>query len=188
MVKWEKVQLGEVLIERKETPDPVALEIGEVRIVSKIGFNTGEMEFRDSTTTKTEMIQFQPGDIVFSGINAAKGAIAIYPNTEEKPASATMHYSAYFADPERADATFLWWLFRSKAFQHILARTLPSGIKTELKSKHLLPISVKLPSLSEQRRIVTKINHFLAKLNEVCVLSEQLKAELSVFSGSIAIF
>ena len=185
---WEEVQLHEVLIERKETPDPVALETGEIRIVSKIGFNTGELEFRDSASTKTKMIQFQPGDIVFSGINAAKGAIAIYPNTEEKPASATMHYSAYFVNPERADVTFLWWLFRSKAFQHILLRTLPGGIKTELKPKHLLPISVRLPSLSEQRHIVAKINHFLTKLNEVCVLSEQLKVELSVFVGSVAMF
>ena len=186
--KWEKVQLSDVLIERTEVPDPVALEMGEIRIVSKIGFNTGKLEFRDSPATKTKMIQFHPGDLVFSGINAAKGAIAIYPNNEEKPASATIHYSAYAVNPERADATFLWWLFRSAKFQHILFRTLPGGIKTELKSKHLLPISVNLPSLSEQRRIVTKINHFLTKLNEVCVLSEQLKVELSVFAGSIAIF
>ena len=154
MSKWEEVRLDEVLVERKETPDPVALATGEIRIVSKIGFNTGEMEFRESTATKTKMIQFQPGDIVLSGINAAKGAIAIYPNEAKKPGSATMHYSAYFVNPERADTTFLWWLFRSKAFQHILFRTLPGGIKSELKPKQLLPISVKLPSLSEQRHEV----------------------------------
>ena len=185
MAKWEKVQLGEVLMERKETPDPVGLETGEIRIVSKIGFNTGEMVFRDSSATKTKMIQFQPGDIVFSGINAAKGAIAIYSHNEEKPASATIHYSAYAVNPERADVTFLWWLFRSKAFQHIMFRSLAGGIKTELKSKHLLPISVSLPSLSEQRRIVEKINHFLTKINEVHTLREQLKTELSVFVSSV---
>ena len=188
IAKWKEVQLDEVLIERKETPDSVALETGEIRIVSKIGFNTGEMEFRESTATKTKMIQFQPGDIVFSGINAAKGAVAIYPNTEEQPASATMHYSAYFVNPERADITFLWWLFRSKVFQHILSQSLPGGIKTELKPKHLLSISVKLPPVSEQRRIVEKINSFLTKLNEVCILSEQLEVELSAFVSSVAIF
>ena len=138
MAEWEKVQLSEVLTERKETPDPVALETGEIRIVSKISFNMGEMEFRDSTATKTKMIQFQPGDIVISGIAAAQGAIAIYPDNEEKPASATMHYSAYFVNPERADTTFLWWLLRSTAFQHILFRTLHGGIKSELKPKQLL--------------------------------------------------
>ncbi len=185
MVKWEEVRLDEVLVERKETPDPVSLETGEIRIVSKIGFNTGEMEFRDSTTTKTKMIQFQPGDIVLSGINAAKGAIAIYPDDSEKLGSATMHYSAYFVNPERADTTFLWWLFRSKAFQHILFRTLPGGIKSELKPKQLLPISVKLPSLSEQRHIVEKINHFLTKINEVRLLRQQLENELSVFVSSV---
>ena len=143
------------------------------------------MEFRDSTTTKTKMIQFQPGDIVFSAINAVKGAIAIYPNNAENPASATNHYCAYAVNPERADVTFLWWLFRSEAFQHILFRTLAGGIKTELKPKHLLPISVSLPSLSEQRRIVEKINHFLAKINEVHTLRAQLKTELSAFVSSV---
>ncbi len=185
MAKWEEVRLDKVLMERKETPDPVALGTGEIRIVSKIGFNTGELEFRDSTLTKTKMIQFQPGDIVISGINAAKGAIAIYPNTEEKPASATMHYSAYFVNPERADTTFLWWLFRSKVFQHILFQSLPGGIKTELKSKHLLSISVKLPPTSEQRRIVEKIDNFLTKFNEIRMLREQLETELSVFVSSV---
>ncbi len=185
MAKWEEVRLDEVLIERKETPDPVALETGGIQILSKIGFNTGVMEFRDSTTTKTKMIQFQPGDIVLSGINAAKGAIAIYPNAAKKPGSATMHYSAYFVNPERADPTFLWWLFRSKTFQHILLQTLPGGIKTELKPKHLLPISVKIPSLSEQHRIIAKVNQFLAKVNEVHVLREQLETELHAFVSSV---
>lgn len=185
MTKWEEVRLDEVLVERKETPDPVALETGEIRIVSKIGFNTGEMEFRDSTSTKTKMIQFQPGDIVISGIAAAQGAIAIYPDNEEKPASATMHYSAYSVNPERADTTFLWWLLRSTAFQHILFRTLHGGIKSELKPKQLLPISVKLPSLSEQQHIVEKINHFLTKINEVRLLRQQLEDELSIFVSSV---
>ena len=185
MTKWEEVRLDEVLIERKETPDPVALDTGEIRIVSKIGFNTGEMEFRDSTATKTKMIQFQPGDLVFSAINAVKGAIAIYPSNAEKPASATNHYCAYAVNPERADVTFLWWLFRSATFQHILFRTLAGGIKTELKPKQLLPISVSLPSLSEQHCIVEKINHFLTKLNEVRTLREQLETELSMFISSV---
>ena len=188
IAKWKKVRLSEILTERKETPDPVALATGEVRIVSKIGFNTGEIEFRDSTATKTKMIQFQPGDIVFSGINAVKGAIAIYPNNEEKPASATIHYSAYTVNPERADVTFLWGLFRSKAFQHNLFQSLPGGIKTELKPEHLLSISVKLPSLLEQRRIREKINSYLTKLDEICVLSGQLEIELSAFVSSLAMF
>lgn len=185
MTKWEEVRLDKILIERKETPDPVALETGEIRIVSKIGFSTGEMEFRDSTSTKTKMIQFQPGDIVISGIAAAQGAIAIYRDNEKKPASATMHYSAYAVNPERADTTFLWWLLRSAKFQHILFQTLHGGIKSELKPKQLLPISVKLPSLLEQRRIVKKIDNFLSKLNEVHALREQLESDLTAFVSSV---
>ena len=185
MAQWQKVQLSELLIERKETPDPVALETGEIPIVSKIGFNTGQLEFRNSSATKSKMMQFQPGDLVFSAINAAKGAIALYPTDAVKPASATTSYTAYSVNTERADSTFLWWLFRSTAFQHLLYRTLPGGIKTHLKPKQLLPLSVPLPSLLEQRRIVEKINHVVTKIDEARALREQAEAELASFVSSV---
>lgn len=185
MAQWQKVQLSEVLIERKETPDPVALETGEIPIVSKIGFNTGQLEFRNSSATKSKMMQFQPGDLVFSALSAAKGGIALYPLDAEKPASATTSYTAYSVTTERADSTFLWWLFRSTAFQHLLYLVMPSGNRTQLKPKHLLPISVSLPSLSEQRRIVAKINHVVTKIDEARALREQAEAELAAFVSSV---
>jgi hypothetical protein len=51
------------------------LEIGEVSIVSKIGFNKGKIELRSDGKTKTGMILACPGDLVTSGINATKGEI-----------------------------------------------------------------------------------------------------------------
>lgn len=92
---WQEVLLGEVLTERKETPSPESLENGEVSIVSKIGFNEGKIELRADGKTKTGMILARPGDLVISGINATKGAIAIYPETARKPIAATIHYGAY---------------------------------------------------------------------------------------------
>lgn len=185
MAQWQKVQLSEVLIERKETPDPVALETGEIPIVSKIGFNTGQLAFRNSTATKSKMMQFQPGDLVFSSIAAANGAIALYPTDAQKPGSATTSYTAYSVDLERADSTFLWWLFRSATFQHLLYRVMPSGNRTQLKPKHLLPVSVSLPSLSEQRRIVAQINHVVTKIDEARVLREQAASELAALVNSV---
>ena len=79
---WPLTPIGEVLTERKEKPALESIELGEIRIVSKIRFNEGQIELREDGKTKTGMILIRPGDLVLSGINATKGAIAIYDETE----------------------------------------------------------------------------------------------------------
>src|SRR3712207_6278020 len=92
---WREVPLHDVLIPRQEKPDPNLIATGEIPIVAKIAFDTGKIDLRTGTETKTDMILIRPGDLVVSGINAAKGAIAIFSESESSPAAATIHYGAY---------------------------------------------------------------------------------------------
>lgn len=174
---WPSVILGEVLTERKETPAPDDLASGGIRIVSKIGFDAGRIELRADGETKTGMILARPGDLVISGINAAKGAVAIYGPENTEPIAATIHYGAYTPKPGKADLKFLWWFFRSKVFRDILADNVPGGIKTELKAKRLLPIPIPLPPLAEQRRIVYSIEELVAHIQEAQFLRKQVTQE-----------
>lgn len=116
--KWPKVKLGEVLTERREEPSPDALASGRIRIVEKIGFNTGRIQLRSDGKTKTGMILIKPGDLVLSGINVAKGAVAIYDKNNAEPIAATVHYGAYIPNSERVSINFLWWMFRSNFFKN----------------------------------------------------------------------
>jgi len=174
---WPTVRLGEVLTERRETPSPDDLAFGRVRIVSKISFDTGRIELRTESETNTGMILARPGDLVISGINAAKGAIAIYGPENSDPIAATIHYGAYTPKPFRADLKFLWWFFRSQFFRDLLNEHVPGGIKTELKSKRLLPIPIPLPPLAEQRRVVARIEELAAQIHEVRTLRHQAAEE-----------
>jgi type I restriction enzyme S subunit len=81
---------------------------GKIPIVEKIAFNEGKIYLRNDGKTKTGMILIRSGDLVLSGINATKGAIAIYPETEKIPIAATIHYSSYIVDKNKADISFLW--------------------------------------------------------------------------------
>ena len=164
--KWPMVRLGEVMAERRETPSEEDLVSGRVRIIEKIGFDTGSIQLRSNGSTRTGMILVRPGDLVVSGINAAKGAIAIYDPDATEPVAATIHYAAYIPNPARVDVRFLWWMLRSRFFQELLNEYLPGGIKTELKAKRLLPVPVPMPPLAEQRRIVARIEELAAKINE----------------------
>ena len=154
---WHTVPLRELLVERRETPAPDSIAQGNIKIVSKIRFAVGRIELRQDTNSKTDMILVCPGDILLSGINAAKGAIAVYGLDNSMPVAATIHYSAYSVIKNRADTSYLWWYLRSRPFREILSAALPGGIKTELKSSRFLPLIVPLPPLAEQRRIVNQI-------------------------------
>ena len=165
-MKWNSVPLGDILTERKETPDPDALVLGDVRILSKISFSTGQIELRRDSKTRTTMIMVQPGDLVISGINAHKGAVAVYSKHAVYPIAATIHYSCYVPNENMVENNYLWWLLRSRMFRELLAKHVPGGIKTELKAKRFLPIPVPLPPLEEQRRIVAHIEVLVQRIEE----------------------
>jgi len=190
MSPWPNVPLGEVLSERREKPLDDALARGQLRIVLKIGFNDGLIQLRTYSHTRTDMILIRPGDLVISGINAVKGAIAIYGEENVEPIAATIHYGAYVVNQQRADITYLWRLLRSGIFQELLKDHLPGGIKTELKAKRLLEIPVPLPSLEEQRRIVARIEELASKINEARGLRQVMagKTETLLASAKASVF
>jgi type I restriction enzyme S subunit len=179
---WPIIPLGEVLTERRETPSDIDLLTGKTRIVDKVSFHDGRIHIRQSQNTKTGMILVRPGDILVSGINAAKGAIAIHDPEASESLAATIHYGAYQADEERVQPKFLWWLLRSNLFRDLLATHVPGGIKTELKSTRLLPIPVPLPPIDEQHRLVAQIEALAAKITEAQGLRLSALDELAVLS------
>lgn len=185
-LSWPTVPLGNILTERRETPSCDAIFNGEVPIVSKIGFSDGQIELREDSNTKTNMILIEPGDLVTSGINAAKGAIAIYDKKNDRPIAATIHYGAYIPDKNKVDVRYLWLFLRSRNFQEILAEKVPGGIKTELKAKRFLPIPIPLPPLPEQRRIVARIDELAARIEEAKGLREKTNLQPSAVMASKA--
>ena len=161
------VKLGDVLTEYQDKPDLEAVMTGEIRIIAKIGFNTGTIEYREGFDTKTNMILVKPGNLVISGINAAKGAIALYNEDNSKNCAATMHYSSYNIDNTRADSKFLWFFLRSKIFKDILIHSLPNGIKTEVKPFRLLNLAIPLPPIEKQKRIVATLERLMVNFEIV---------------------
>lgn len=164
MTAWSQTPLGDVLQERRWPASDADIVSGQTRIVAKVGFDDGRIHLRAGLQTKTPMILVEPGDLLVSGINAAKGAIAIHDQHELGPIAATIHYGVYQPDTQKVEARFLWWMLRSRFFRHLLAHYLPGGIKTELKAKRLLPIPVPLPPLGEQRRILHRIEEIASKV------------------------
>ena len=163
MGKWKKVRIGEFLTERQGRYKPDDNAIVTYKRLDKIDFSgTAHISEKPS---KTDMIVVQPGDLVISGINVAKGAIAVYQGME--PVTATIHYSSYIFDDSAIDLEYFKYFVKSPAFIETLKKQVKGGIKTEIKPKVFLPLEILLPDLSTQKQIVKKISVNLKRVNKL---------------------
>ena len=158
-----KTKISSFLKERPERFKPV--EANELRLkrLNKIDFS-GNIHIVDKPT-KTNMILIKKGDLVISGINVEKGAVAIYQGEED--ILATIHYSSYEFDKKKINVEYFKWFLKSKIFRDIVNSQIGGGIKTELKPKKFLPLEIPLPSLPEQKQILKKINSMKNEINEL---------------------
>lgn len=157
------VKISSFLKERKIKLKPQAANCSGLQRIEKIDFS-GKI-YLSPVQTNTDMILVKSGDLVISGINVEKGALAIY--TGEEDVLASIHYSAYEFDAEKIDIDYLKWFLKSNIFRKLLLKQTGSGIKKEIKAKHLLPIEIHLPSLNRQHEIVRQIQGVADYIEEV---------------------
>lgn len=186
-MSWQKTKISEFLTERKDRFKPdKANELGLPRI-EKIDFS-GTIYINNFKPTKTGMILVKNGDLVISGINVEKGALAIYKGDTD--ALATIHYSSYTYDEDRIDIDYLKWYLQSNIFRNILKGQVKGGIKTEIKSKTFLNLEIILPDLTTQKQIASKLNKLewnVKDLDFTCFCNKQIIKDLrqSILEGSL---
>lgn len=170
---WRKMKLGDVLINREGRYKPNDPAIAGLKRIEKINFS-GQI-FLSDKGSNTDMILVKKGDLVISGINVEKGALAVYEG--EQDILATIHYSSYIFNTEKIDIEFLKVFLRSPDFVQLLKEQVPGGIKTEIKPKHILPLEVNFPETTlEQRDIAKQFFEKEAKLNQ---LNGQIENQLT---------
>ena len=167
----KKMSIGDFLTEREGRYKPDDSKISKYKRLDKIDF-TGTIHISDKPT-KTDMIIVYPGDLVISGINVAKGAVAVYQGDE--PVCATIHYSSYTFDSSKVDLEYFKYFVKSPAFIAALQKQVKGGIKTEIKPKHLLPLEITIPDLQTQQEIVKKISLQIKKTEQLSVEIESQK-------------
>lgn len=172
MSDWKKVKIGDFLTERTGRYKPDDKIISQYQRLDKIDFS-GNIYISDKPS-KTDMILVQPGDLVISGINVAKGAVAVYQGAE--PVCTTIHYSSYIFDDKKIDLEYFKYFVKSPAFLDVLKQQVKGGIKTEIKPKHLLPLEISLPDLSTQKEIVKVLSK---KIEKVELVKSEIESQKS---------
>lgn len=181
-MSWKKVKLGEFLKVRDNRFKPNDKAIADLKRIDKIDFS-GEIFISDKPSN-TDMILIKKGDLVISGINVEKGAMAVY--TGEEDITATIHYSSYSFDENEIDIEFLKFFLKSTEFKNALKEQVPGGIKTEIKPKHLLPLVVEIPTdIKDQKEVVEilksrneKVDAISTELSHQLTLVKKLRQQL----------
>ncbi|HGJ64291.1 TPA: restriction endonuclease subunit S [bacterium] len=164
MKHWETVKIGSFLKERTERYKPEeANKLGYKRL-DKIDFS-GNIHISDGKETRTDMILVKNGDLVISGINVEKGAVAVYKGEDD--ILATIHYSSYEFDQSKINIDYFKWFLKSKAFQNVIKTQVRGGIKTELKPQKFLPLQIELPDIETQQEIENKIHNFIQQFDRI---------------------
>lgn len=165
MGKWNNTKIGNFLYEREGKYKPNNPKVESLKRLVKIDFS-GNIHIAEKKS-KTNMIIAKQGDLIISGINVSKGALAVYEGKED--IAATIHYSSYTFDKNKIDIGFFKRFLKSPIFIQLLRGQIKGGIKTEIKPKHLLPLEIELPGILEQEEVVDFFNSIEKEVNELDV-------------------
>lgn len=163
MPAYQTLKISDFLTERAGRYKPDDEKLKGYKRLEKIDFS-GTIHISEKPT-KTDMIIVCPGDLVISGINVAKGAVAVYQGKD--PICATIHYSSYIFDEEKVDFEYFKYFVKSPSFVSALQRQVKGGIKTEIKPKHLLPLVITIPDLETQRQIVKQVSENFKRVEKL---------------------
>jgi type I restriction enzyme S subunit len=153
-MSWKKTKISTFLFERKGRYKPNDEAISGLERLEKIDFS-GKF-YIGQKSSRTDMILIKKGDFVISGINVAKGAMGIY--REDSDITATIHYSSYTFDESKIDIDYFEHFLKSAEFVKLLGEQVKGGIKTEIKAKHLLNLTISLPpTIEQQKQIAEKL-------------------------------
>jgi len=124
----------------------------------------------------------RPRDLLVAEIDAKVGGFGIVPD-ELDGAVVSSHYFLFALDESRVDYRFLDYYVRTAAFRdQVTARG--STNYAAIRPAHVLGYAIPLPPLSEQRRVVAKIERLADKIEEARGLRSQSRSVVHAVIGN----
>lgn len=184
MKPWPKVRLGEVIRHRKEfiTIDDLATYRRP-----RVQLHVQGIVLRDELPgalikTKTQQV-CRTGEFLVAEIDAKVGGFGMVPHSLDG-AIVSSHYFLFVVDATKLNGQFLDYFIRTPAFREQVAAQ-GSTNYAAIRPAHVLEYPIPLPPLSEQRRIVARIEELAAQINEARKLRHQAAEEAEALCRAI---
>lgn len=173
---WPMVRLGDVLTHRKEF-----IQIDDTReyLRCRVQLHAKGIVLRDrveGALIKTKEQQLcRAGEFLVAQIDAKVGGFGIVP-PELEASIVSSHYFLFTVNANRLDRYFLNYYSKTAAFRDQV-RAQGSTNYAAIRPGDVLDYTIPLPTLSEQRRIVAKLDQLSAKVTETRRILNRLEVE-----------
>lgn len=178
MTKWPMVRLEKLAmpIERPEVPVPgiTYRQIG----VKLWGEGAYQRETIDGGATKYKTLSLvEADDIIVNKIWARNGSVALVP-TSLAGSYVSSEFPTFSPIREELEPRWFHWISKTKFFwDQCDEKSRGTSGKNRIRPEHFLKIEIPLPSPSEQRRIVARIEALAAKIEETKKLKKQTEQD-----------
>ncbi len=176
--EWPATPIGALLTQVRE---PVSVEDDEEYRQVTVSLHGKGVRLRQvlrgrGIKTKRQYLA-RAGQFIYSRIDARNGAAGIVP-PELDGAVVSNDFPVFQIREERVCPGFLEYLTRTPRFEE-LCRVPSRGVtnRRRLKEEQFLGLEVPLPSLSEQLRITSRLDHVASRFREACRIHEDLYDE-----------
>lgn len=187
MSKWQIVTLGEVVTpaQRAEVPLPGTAyrQIG----VKLWGAGAYERETIDGSQTKyAQLFRAENGDIIINKIWARHGSVAVVPESLAG-CFGSGEFPMFAPNEDRLDSRWMHWLTKTHGFwAQCDEKSRGTSGKNRIKPEQFLGVEIPLPPLTEQRRVVARIEDLAAQIHEARTLRRQAAEEAKALAHSHA--
>ena len=182
---WAMVPLGEVVlpVQRSEVPVPGKSyrQIG----VKLWGAGAYERESIDGSETKYKTLsRVEAGDIIVNKIWARNGSVAVVTD-RLAGCYGSSEFPTFAPIREKLNPYWFHWITKTRDFwKQCDEKSHGTSGKNRIRPEKFLEIVIPVPPLSEQRRIVVRIEELAAKVEEAWGLRQQAAKETEVLIGT----
>lgn len=176
---WPKMKFGDILISRRER---IKLVYGTSykRITAKLGgLGIVLRDEVDGSAIKSE-VQYvaRAGQFIISKIDARNGASGLIPKHLDKSV-VSGNFLTFDCNPDRLLPKYMEYYAARPTFWDICAKISEGTTnRVPVRVEQFMELTIDLPPLAEQRRIVARIEELATQIHEAQVLRQQASAEV----------
>lgn len=170
---WPMVKLGEVI---RQEHDAIGTFDGDSLPVFGVTNTEGVTQTGVAASDdKSKYLRLRPGRFVYNPYRINVGSIGL--SAESQNGICSPAY-VVFAPKERIEAKLLWFFLKSARGDQLINFFGNRGsVRSALRFDDLAQIEIPLPPVSEQRRIVARIEELAAQIQEARILRQQATTE-----------
>jgi type I restriction enzyme, S subunit len=178
--KWPKEYIRPIGTALSHIQKLITTDLVDTPIIEKISFG-GELTVlgeEDRAGYKGRLFKAESGQLIYSKIRVKQGSVCIVPPSIDWVAVSS-EYPVYEIDPTVADPKYLELVLRSNVFKHYLDGLSHGGsTKTRIHSDQFEDLSIPIPPLLIQQKIVTHWEVAQTQANDLLAQADKLLDEL----------